>query len=528
MGFREVTMEEIREVLLLWLEGVPKKRIARQLRMGPPTVRRYIAAAEAVGLTASSGKNALTDERFAGIAAQLRSAGGRPRGDGWALCVEHRGEIERLVGQQLRLSKVRRLLLRTGVDVPYATLHRFAVRELGFGRRAATIPVDDCGPGEELQVDTGWIGLLEPDLFGKRRRLRAWIFTAVRSRHRFVWPCFEETTKSAIEACEAAWDFFGGVFRVLIPDNTKAIVIEADKLGARVTQAFLEYAQARGFHVDAARARRPQDKGRVERSVQTVRDDCFAGERLTSLEDALRRARTWCLDEYGMRRHTRTQRRPLEHFEAEEKPALLAPPSQTYDVPLWADPKVGRDQHAQVARALYSLPRQHIGQTLRARADAKLVRFYAGATLVKTHARQPPGGRSTDPNDFEPETAATARRDVDFFVRKAKSHGEAIGGFAQAVLAGPLPWTRMRQVYALLGLVQRYGAARVESECARALAAEMADVRRLERMVKLALPPEPPRPPSNVIPLARYLRPASQYALPLASRARSTEGEEKQ
>jgi DNA-binding CsgD family transcriptional regulator len=45
MGFREVTMEEVREVLLLWLDGVPKKRIARQLRMGPPTVRRYIAAA---------------------------------------------------------------------------------------------------------------------------------------------------------------------------------------------------------------------------------------------------------------------------------------------------------------------------------------------------------------------------------------------------------------------------------------------------------------------------------------------------
>jgi len=42
--------------------------------------------------------------------------------------------------------------------------------------------------------------LLDPDLFGKRRRPRAWIFTAVRSRHRFVWPCFEETTTTAIEA----------------------------------------------------------------------------------------------------------------------------------------------------------------------------------------------------------------------------------------------------------------------------------------------------------------------------------------
>lgn len=33
----------------------------------------------------------------------------------------------------------------------------------------------------------------------KWRRFRAWIFTAVRSRHRFVYPTFEETTGRAIE-----------------------------------------------------------------------------------------------------------------------------------------------------------------------------------------------------------------------------------------------------------------------------------------------------------------------------------------
>ncbi|MCP3105588.1 hypothetical protein LZ198_42765, partial [Myxococcus sp. K15C18031901] len=385
--------------------------------------------------------------------------------------------------------------------------------------------VEDCGPGEEVQVDTGWMGLLEPDVFGKRRRFRAWIFTAVRSRYRFVWPVFEETTKSAIEACEAAWEFFGGVFRVLVPDNTKALVVTADALGARVTPAFLEYAQARGFHVDAARARSPQDKGRVERSVPTVRDDCFGGERLRGLEDARERGRHWCREEYGMRRHTRTQRLPREAFEAEEKGTLLSAPDVAYDVPLHAEPKVARDQHAQVARALYSLPTALVGRTLKARADTKLVRFYLGTQLVKTHPRQPPGGRSTDASDFPPEKSATARRDVAFFVRQAAEHGEALGRYAQALLEGPLPWTRMRQAHALLAMVRRYGAARVEDACARALATRMLDVRRLERMVKLALPPEPPS--SNVIPLARFLRPTSQYALcrPNPSSA-SPEGED--
>jgi hypothetical protein len=179
-----------------------------------------------------------------------------------------------------------------------------------------------------------------------------------------------------------------------------------------------------------------------------------------------------------------------------------------------------------VAKALYTLPTRLIGKRLRARADRNTVRFYQGATLVKTHARQPPGGRSTDPSDFPPEKVAYAMRDVAFLERQAAGHGEAVGRFAKALLEGPLPWTRMRRVYALLSLCKRYGDARVEAICATAHTAGMLDVRRLERMLKLAAPPSPPPASSNVIPLARHLRPASQYALPLASREPDNEGAE--
>src|SRR6185503_8076816 len=134
-----------------------------------------------------------------------------------------------------------KLLLRQGVGIAYPTLYRFAVSELQFGQTATTIPVLDGAPGQELQLDTGWVGWLTLTA-ARRRRFRAWIFTAVRSRHRFVYPTFEEITPRAIEACEAAWDFFGGIFKVLIPDNTKAIIIDADPLTPRITPAFLDYA----------------------------------------------------------------------------------------------------------------------------------------------------------------------------------------------------------------------------------------------------------------------------------------------
>jgi len=511
MGYREVTMLEIKEVFRLWCGGTAKKRIAAQLGLDIKTVRRYLRAAQACGVR--PGGEAPDGELLAAVIAALQPDWGRRRGEGWAVCAGQRAFIASHLEHGVRLSKIRRLLRRRGVDLSYAALRRFAIAELGFGRLSTTLPVADGAPGDELQIDTGWMTYLEPDLWGRRRRLRAWIFTPNRSRYRFVYPCFVETTASAVEACEAAWEFYGGVFRTLIPDNTKAIVQDPDALEPRITRAFLEYAQARGFQIDPARARHPRDKARTERAVRDVRDDCFAGEHLQNLEMARPHARHWCEHEYGMRRHSTTQRLPREHFDAEERAQLLPAPTARYDLPLWCEPKVARDQHAQVARALYSLPTLWVGKRLVARADSATVCFYHGLVLVKTHPRVPPGHRSTDPSDFPAEKGAYARRDVAFLESQAARHGEAVGRYAHALLDVPLPWTRMRRVYALLGLVKRHGAERVQAACVTALAVGMVDVHRLKRMLEHATPTAPPSSPARVIPLARYLRPAHQYAL---------------
>jgi transposase len=505
MAFREVGVVEVREVLRLSRDGVSKKRIARQLGLDVKTVRRYLELAEGV-------EN--VDAAVATVVDRLAARCGRPRGEGWELCLGQRDFIASHLGHGVRLTKIRRLLKRRGVQVSYATLHRFAVEELAFGRRPPTIPVADCGPGEEVQLDTGWVGWLCDAESGRRRRFRAWIFTAVLSRHRFVYPVFSETTASAIEACEAAWGFFGGVFKVVIPDNTKALVNDSDPLEPRITRDFLEYAQSRGFHVDPTRVRSPRDKARVERAVQSVRDDCYGGEDLSSLEQALAHGTSWCLEEYGLRLHSTTQRRPREHFETQERPALLAAPTEQYDVPVWSEPKVGPDQHAEVLKALYSLPRSYRGRRLRARADHHTVRFYCRRELVKVHPRVAPGQRHTDPGDFPPEQAACALRHRAFFERKAAAHGTNVGLFAKRLLDGPLPWTRMRQVFALLGLVRRYGAGRVEQACALALEAEMLSVHRLRRLIEV-VPPPASTPPARVVPIARYLRPPEQYRLAL-------------
>jgi hypothetical protein len=169
-----------------------------------------------------------------------------------------------------------------------------------------------------------------------------------------------------------------------------------------------------------------------------------------------------------------------------------------------------------VAKALYSLPKYLRGHKLSARADRTTVRFYKGRTVVKVHPRVAAGSRSTDAADFPSEKAAYALRDIDFLKRRAAEHGEAVGRYAVALLDSPLPWTRIRTVYALLGLAKRYGDARLNEACATALDVDMVDVYRLRRLLERAAV-APTAAPPRTLPLARFLPPTEQFALPCPS-----------
>jgi len=161
--------------------------------------------------------------------------------------------------------------------------------------------------------------------------------------------------------------------------------------------------------------------------------------------------------------------------------------SEPFDVPTWSKAKVHPDHHVQVGKALYSVPTRYIGLELEARLDSSTLRLYSGSVLVKTHMRQAPGRRSTDANDYPPGKAAYARRSVEDVKAVARSHGEHVGQYAEQLLGGEHPWTKMRQGYGLVRLCERYGAVRVDALCARALAFDVIDVPRLERMLKSAV-----------------------------------------
>ncbi|WP_256128099.1 hypothetical protein [Arthrobacter sp. SDTb3-6] len=246
-------MVEIREVLRAWLEGAGFRTVGERAGVDRKTARRYVQAAEAAGLVRDAGPDAVTDELVGAVVAAVRPS--RPNGHGpaWEALAGHEEQIRAWVtgtgmgkaGRSLTLVKVHELLARQGCQVPYRTLHRFATERCGYRVKTTTVRVADGEPGMECQIDFAYMGTITDAETGRDRKVHALTYT--------------QTLAAVIAGCEMAWAFFGGVFKVLIPDNMKPVVTAAEPVNPRFSTGWLDYAAHAGFATDAARVRTPTD-----------------------------------------------------------------------------------------------------------------------------------------------------------------------------------------------------------------------------------------------------------------------------
>lgn len=126
--------------------------------------------------------------------------------------------------------------------------------------------VDDSPLGEEAQVDFGEMGRLV-DEAGRRRKLYVLVVTLTCSRYQYIWPTWHQTLQEVCAGQDAAWLFFGGVVKRMVPENAASMVLRAHSTSPELNLSFREYADSRGFFVDPARVQSPKDKPRVENQV---------------------------------------------------------------------------------------------------------------------------------------------------------------------------------------------------------------------------------------------------------------------
>lgn len=517
MGFREVARVETVEIIRRWKAGESQRQIATHTGLARNTVAKYLKAAAALGMLPADPTP--TDDQLAQLArlGDTTPAVAEPAPTDARLLV-YRDQIDTWLHQDhLQLTRIQEKLGEAGCTVPYTSLRRFLARQGWLNTPRSTVRLADSPPGECAEMDFGQLGFfVDPDTH-RKRAVWALVIVLAYSRHLFVWPLFEQTLYAVIEGLEATWRFFDGVPHRLVLDNFPAAVAQADPLTPRLTKGFLEYAQFRGFLADPTRPGHPRDKPHVERAIPYVRERFFKGGQFRSLVDLREQAERWSRDFAGQRVHGTTRRIPLVVFRDAEQAHLLPRGAREFDVPQWRTLTVHPDHHVDFLGALYSVPALACppGTRVEVRGDHTVVKIYHKGTLVKEHLRLPKGGRATDVADYPTERATYALRAPDRVRQHARDLGPAIGAFADQLLEGPLPWAKLRQGQKLLRLAERYSASRLDDACRRALAFELIDVRRVERILVQALEREAlpaPDPTTSPPPPARFARPGSAFA----------------
>lgn len=504
---------DIEQVIRRWSAGEALRAIARSTGLDRNTVRRIVRIGKETGLKRgeAAGEQQLR---------KIREGMGRPGAPtetsrGEQKLDTHRDRIRKwLAEDELLLTKIHELLLREGIEVTYSMLYRYARKHCGFQTTSVTVRRAEVEAGEVAEVDFGELGRFQELGSNQRRRLWVFVMTLAHSRLSYIVPTFRQDLASVIECFEQAFEFFGGCPRRVVVDNMKACIEVADPYTPRFNKTFLEYANHRGFVVDPARPRHPQDKPIVENHVRYVRERFWKGETFTDLEEVRRRAATWCRDVAGRRVHGTTREVPMEVFESRERSKLIPLSGERYDPPQWAACKVHPDHHIRFQQALYSVPTRWVGCRMDVRGDCSLVRIYNRGELIKTHPRKPPGKSSTDYADYPDDRWAFAMRWPDFYRKKAEQLGEHAGRFVDQLLDGEFPWSRLRQAQKLLRLAERYGADRLNAACRRSLEFELVDVHRVQRILEKGLEsdatPEPVVGQQTPLEL-RFLRPADHF-----------------
>jgi hypothetical protein len=265
----------------------------------------------------------------------------------------------------------------------------------------------------------------------------------------------------------AAFGFFGGAPRRLVPDNLSAGIQKADRYDPRVNRAYGELTRFYGCVVDPSRVAHPTDKPRVERTVDYAGESFFRGREFTTLSSMRADAERWSRAVAGQRVHGTTGERPLVAFAARERGALLALPPRAWEAVIWTNGKVHPDCHVQAGGARYSVPYRFVGHRLEVRLGRNTADVYEGATLVASHVRRDQG-RATKEEHYPEAALAFLRATPQACRARARGIGTATSTLVTALLTVHA-LHHLREVQGLLRLADHHGPTRLDRACQRAL-----------------------------------------------------------
>lgn len=329
-------------------------------------------------------------------------------------------------------------------------------------------------PGELMEVDwAGQTATIIDDETGEV--IDAYVFVAVLpySGYGYVEAFLNQTQQSWTAAHVNAYEYFGGITRILVPDNLKTGVIKHTKTEIVLNRSYQEMAEHYGTAIIPARVYTPKDKATVEGTVGIISTYILA---------AIRNQKFFTLSELNAEIRERLHKfnhKPFQRKDgsraalfAEERQFLLPLPKNAYELSEWKKATVQYNYHVQADGHYYSVPFEYIKREIDMRLTRNVVEVFCDGSRICSHIRL--YGRrdlySTQEAHMPPNHKEYTHWNGERFRAWARKIGENTAAAVEALFSGyKVEQQGYRTCMSLLKLSEQFTPKRLEAACGIAL-----------------------------------------------------------
>jgi len=461
MAFKKIMLMDIYEVIRRWHGKQPVSSIALVTGYDRKTVRRYINTARILGLNENQDlpdkeavmallKDSVKDRTFIQPAREI--------------LFPYRDEIIRLIeNSEYRLCpKIAYEVICARHDLykkaSYSSFKRFYRTHCQIGIAGKTTCRIETPPGRSVQIDYAKMGFLYDQVTRQNRSVYAFITTLSFSRHKYTEFVFKQDAKSFVRSNINMMNDFNGVPEILAIDNLKGGIITPDLYDPQFNRLYREMAEHYGCFIDPCRIGKPKDKAKVERDVQTIRQQFRKFKALhptLDITEANKFIRDWLIQEYGQRDHGTTGAKPYTIFTEKEKGKLKPLPFKPFELAEWKVAKVHPDCYIQYRHKTFSVPNRYAGKSVWIKATDKIISVYLQEQLIKQHLITDQK-RHTDYNDFPENVRAVLDEGVpNALITKAAGVGKNFGKMVFNILKVHA-FLNLRRAQGLVALKDKY------------------------------------------------------------------------
>ena len=425
MAGKPKPMSQIKQLLHLHKQGKGKKTIARDLGISKNTVKCYLDKYHSSKFNIETlltmddpvlesifhpGNPAYKDTRFEDLKSNMDY---------------YEDELKRVGVTQKLLWEEYRQVHPQGYSMSQFCFHL----QQHLLTKNPSLPLKH-NPGDKLYIDFAGKKLSYIDVdTGEIIECQVFVACLPYSDYGFCMAVRSQGLTDFLYALSCCLKAIGGVPQVLVPDNLKSAITNANRYEPTVNRALEDFANHYNTTVVPARTRKPKDKALVENQVKLIYNRVYAKLRNQQFFD-LHTLNQAMVDKTIDHNQTRMQQRPYcreEHFLSEEKTLLQALPEDDFEMKYYREYKAAKNNHIYLTqdKHYYSVPYIYIGQKVKVIYTRSMVRIYAKGEQIASHIRDYKAGKySTEKEHLCSTHQHYLDRSPEYYMQKAKPISE--------------------------------------------------------------------------------------------------------